>query len=50
MSVQEKQNNKKDELVNEIKSSEIYKMILKKFPDAELTDVKLNKKKEDISD
>ena len=50
MSVKEKQNNKKDELVNEVKSSEIYKMILKKFPDAELTDVKLNKKKEDISD
>jgi DNA polymerase-3 subunit gamma/tau len=50
MSVKEKQNNKKDELVNEVKSSEIYKMILKKFPDAELIDVKLNEKKEDIND
>ena len=50
MSVKEKQNNKKDELVNEVKSSEIYKMILKKFPDAELIDVVLNKKKEDIND
>ena len=50
MSVKEKQNNKKDELVNEVKSSEIYKMILKKFPDAELIDVILNKKKEDIND
>jgi len=50
MSVKEKQNNKKDELVNEVKSSEIYKMILKKFPDAEFIDVKLNEKKEDIND
>ena len=50
MSVKEKQNNKKDELVNEVKSSEIYNMILKKFPDAELIDVKLNEKKEDIND
>jgi len=37
-------------LVNEVKSSEIYKMILKKFPDAEFIDVKLNEKKEDIND
>ena len=39
MSVKEKQQNKKDKLINEIKSSEIYKMVIKKFPDAELLDV-----------
>ena len=50
MSVKEKQKNKKDELINEIKSSEIYKMVIKKFPDAELLDVKLNEKKEDKND
>ena len=47
MSVKEKQKNKKDELINEVKSLEIYKKVMEKFPDAELIDVKLNKKKED---
>jgi DNA polymerase-3 subunit gamma/tau len=47
MSVKEKQKNKKDELMNEVKSLEIYKKLLEKFPDAELIDVKLNEKKED---
>jgi len=50
MSVKEKQQNKKDKLINEIKSSEIYKIVMKKFPDAELLDVKLNEKKEDKND
>ena len=47
MSVKEKQKNKKDELMNEVKSLEIYKNVMEKFPDAELIDVKLNEKKED---
>ncbi|MDB3959250.1 DNA polymerase III subunit gamma/tau [Candidatus Pelagibacter sp.] len=47
MSVKEKQKNKKDELISEIKNSEIYKKVMEKFPDAELIDVKLNEKKED---
>ncbi|MDC0895827.1 DNA polymerase III subunit gamma/tau [Candidatus Pelagibacter sp.] len=47
MSVKEKQKNKKDELMNEVKSLEIYKKVIEKFPDAELIDVKLNEKKED---
>ena len=47
MSIKEKQKNKKDELMNEVKSLEIYKKVIEKFPDAELIDVKLNKKKED---
>ncbi len=47
MSVKEKQKNKKDELINEVKSLEIYKKVMEKFPDAELIDVKLNEKKED---
>jgi len=46
MSVNEKQKNKKKELINEIKSSEIYKTVMKKFPDAELLDVKLNKEED----
>jgi len=50
MSVKEKQKNKKDELINEVKNSEIYKKIMEKFPDAELVDVKLNEKKEDKND
>jgi DNA polymerase-3 subunit gamma/tau len=47
MSVKEKQKNKKDELMNEVKSLEIYKKVMEKFTDAELIDVKLNEKKED---
>jgi DNA polymerase III subunit gamma/tau len=50
MSIKEKQKNKKDELINEVKSLEIYKKVIEKFPDAELIDVKLNKKKEDKND
>ena len=50
MSVKEKQKNKKDELIKEVKSLEIYKMLVKKFPDAELIDVKLNNKEENIND
>ena len=50
LSVKEKQRNKKDELINEVKSLEIYKKVMKKFPDAELIDVKLNEKKEDKND
>ena len=46
MSVKEKQKNKKEELINEVKNAEIYKTIIEKFPDAELTDVKLNKKED----
>ena len=47
MSIKEKQKNKKNELMNEVKSLEIYRKVIEKFPDAELVDVKLNKKKED---
>ncbi|MDA9172443.1 DNA polymerase III subunit gamma/tau [Candidatus Pelagibacter sp.] len=50
MSVKEKQKNKKDELISEIKNSEIYKKVMEKFPDAELIDVRLNEKKEDKND
>ena len=46
MSVKEKQKNTREELINEVKNSEIYKTIIEKFPDAELTDVKLNKKED----
>ena len=50
MSVKEKQKNKKNELINEVKNLEIYKKVMEKFPDAELIDVKLNEKKEDKND
>ncbi|MDC0445670.1 DNA polymerase III subunit gamma/tau [Candidatus Pelagibacter sp.] len=47
MSVKQKQKNNKDELITEVKSLEVYKKVMEKFPDAELIDVKLNEKKED---
>ena len=50
MSIKEKQKNKKDKLINEVKSSETYQMVIEKFPDAELIDVKLNGKEEDKND
>jgi DNA polymerase III subunit gamma/tau len=50
MSVKEKQKNKKDELINEVKSLEIYKIVMEKFSDAELIDVKFNEKNEDKND
>ena len=50
MSIKEKQKNKKDKLINEVKSSETYQMVIEKFPDAELIDVKLNVKEEDKND
>ena len=46
MSVKEKRENKKEELISEVKNSEIYKTVMKKFPDAELLDVKLNKEED----
>ena len=46
MSVKEKQKNKKEELINDVKNLEIYKNIMKQFPDAELLDVKLNKEED----
>ena len=46
MSIKEKQKNKKDELINDVKNLEIYKNIMKQFPDAELLDVKLNKEED----
>ena len=44
MSIKDKQKNKKIELIKEVSDSRIYKDVIKKFPDAELLDVKLNKK------
>ena len=46
MSIKEKQKNKREDSINEVKNSEIYKNILSKFPDAELLDVKLNKEED----
>ena len=46
MSIKEKQKNQKEELINEVKNLEVYKTVIKNFPDAELLDVKLNKDEE----
>ena len=46
MSVKEKQKNKKNELIQEAQSSEIYKIVIKKFPDAELIDIMLTKEED----
>ncbi len=50
MSVKEKQKNQKDKLIKDAKGSDIYKMVIKKFPDAELVDVRINEKEEDKND
>ena len=39
-SVKEKQENEKKEFLNEAKSSDLFKQVIKKFPDANLVDVK----------
>ena len=46
MSVKDKQDNKKEELINKVKNSEAYKTVMKKFTDAELVDVQLKKEEE----
>ena len=46
ISIKDRQKNKKDELINEAKDSNIFKTMVKNFPDVELLDIKL-KKEED---
>ena len=43
-SIKEKEINLKKELIESIKNSSTYKDVLDKFPDAELVDIKKNKK------
>ena len=38
---------KKNELMNDVKKKEIYKNIIKKFPDANLIDIELEKEQDD---
>ena len=47
ISIKDKQQNLKNELLKKAKNSEIYKEVLKKFYDANLVDFKSNKKSED---
>ena len=47
ISIKDKETNKIKELFDKIKNTEIYNNILKKFPDAELINVELEKKKDD---
>ncbi len=44
ISIKDKQRNEKEELFEGVKNSKIYKTLMKKFPDAEILDVKLNEK------
>ena len=46
MSVKDKEKNEKKQLIDEMKNSEIFKSVLDRFPDAELTDV--NSKKDGV--
>ena len=46
ISIKEKEKNKIIELVDNVKNTEIYKNVLKKFPDANLINVKDEKKKD----
>lgn len=46
ISIKENKKNKKEELLEQVKDSEIYKSVLDKFPDAELLDIKFNKEDE----
>ena len=45
LSVKEREINQKIDLINETQNSELFKFIIEKFPDANLTDVKQKKKK-----
>ena len=49
ISINQKKNKIKQDLIDEVKNSEIYKNVLKNFPDAELVDVNLKKKNEEFS-
>ena len=47
ISIKEREENKKDKIINDVKSSNLYKSIIEKFPDASLIDVTLIEEKED---
>ena len=47
ISIKDKEKNKIKDLLDKIRNTETYKDILKKFPDAELINVELEKKKDD---
>ena len=48
--MREKEQKIKKSLMEEAKNSKIYKDVIKSFPDAELIDVNLNKKEDDVDD
>ncbi len=47
ISIKDKEKNKINQLLDSVKNTEIYNNILKKFPDANLTDVEVEKKKDE---
>ena len=47
ISIKDKEKNKINQLLDSVKNTKIYNNIIKKFPDANLTDVEVEKKKDD---
>jgi len=47
ITIKQKEKNKKLDVLEKIKNTETYKIMMKKFPDAELIDTILNKKKDE---
>ena len=50
MSIKEKEQNKKDDVIKKAKSTELYKVVLEKFSDANLLDVNLKNQKDKNND
>lgn len=50
MSIKEKEQNKKDDVIKKAKSTELYKVVLEKFSDADLLDVNLKNQKDKNND
>ena len=47
ISIKDKEKNRRYELINNVKKTDIYENVKKKFPDANLIDVKLDEKQDD---
>ena len=50
MSIKEKEQNKKFDVIKKAKSTELYKAVLEKFSDADLLDVNLKNQKDKNND
>ena len=50
ISIKDKEQKKKINIIKEMKETDLYKKVLEKFPDAELLDVISNKEKDNQND